>query len=219
MNGIHDMGGMHGMGPIEYEKDEPVFHHDWEARTYALSLALRLGGEFNLDAARNAIEQLPPADYLRMSYYEKWFIRLVNYAILKGAVTASEMETGKPAPGSARATPGLFADMVTATIAAGASARRNVIIEPAFAVGQHVRARNMNPAGHTRLPRYARGKSGTIIRDHGVFVFPDTRAHFQGDKPQHVYSIRFNARELWGCDRNPRDAVYLDLWEDYLEPA
>ena len=219
MNGIHDMGGMHGMGPIEYEKDEPVFHHDWEARTYALSLALRLGGEFNLDAARNAIEQLPPVDYLRMSYYEKWFVRLMNYAILKGAVTASEMETGKPAPGSARAVPGLVADMVPGMIAAGASARRNVIIEPAFAAGQHVRARNMNLAGHTRLPRYARGKSGTIIRDHGVFVFPDTRAHFQGDKPQHVYSVRFDARELWGGDRNPRDAVYLDLWEDYLEPA
>ena len=219
MNGIHDMGGMHGMGPIEYEKDEPVFHHDWEARTYALSLALRLGGEFNLDAARNAIEQLPPVDYLRMSYYEKWFVRLMNYAILKGAVTASEMETGKPAPGSARAVPGLVADMVPGMIAAGASARRNVIIEPAFAAGQHVRARNMNLAGHTRLPRYARGKSGTIIRDHGVFVFPDTRAHFQGDKPQHVYSVRFDARELWGRDRNPRDAVYLDLWEDYLEPA
>jgi len=219
MNGIHDMGGMHGMGPIEYEKDEPVFHHDWEARTYALSLALRLGGEFNLDAARNAIEQLPPMDYLRMSYYEKWFVRLMNYAILKGAVTASEMETGKPAPGSARAIPGLVADMVPGMIAGGASARRNVIIEPAFAAGQHVRARNMNLAGHTRLPRYARGKSGTIIRDHGVFVFPDTRAHFQGDKPQHVYSVRFDARELWGRDRNPRDAVYLDLWEDYLEPA
>jgi len=219
MNGIHDMGGMHGMGPIEYEKDEPVFYHDWEARTYALSLALRLGGQFNLDAARNAIEQLPPADYLRMSYYEKWFIRLMNYAILNGAVTAAEMETGKPAPGSARAIPGLVADMVHGIIAGGASARRNVRIKPAFVAGQHVRARNMNPAGHTRLPRYARGKSGTIIRDHGVFVFPDTRAHFQGDKPQHVYSVRFDARELWGDDRNPRDAVYLDLWEDYLEPA
>ena len=219
MNGIHDLGGMHGMGPIEYEKDEPVFHHDWEARTYALSLALRLGGQFNLDAARNAIEQLPPADYLRMSYYEKWFIRLMNYAILNGAVTAAEMETGKPAPGSARAIPGLVADMVQGMIAGGASAGRNVRIKPAFAAGQQVRARNMNPAGHTRLPRYARGKSGAIVRDHGVFVFPDTRAHFQGDKPQHVYSVRFDARELWGGDRNPRDAVYLDLWEDYLEPA
>ena len=219
MNGIHDMGGMHGMGQIEYGKDESVFLHRWEARIYALSLALRLGGEFNLDAARHAIEQLRPADYLRMSYYEKWFVRLMNYAILMGAVTPAEMETGKPGPGSAKTAPGLTADMVPTMIANGASARRNVSVKPAFAAGQHVRARNMHPSGHTRLPRYARGKFGTIVRDHGVFVFPDTRAHFQGDKPQHVYSVRFEGRELWGTNANPRDAVYIDLWEDYLEPA
>ena len=219
MNGIHDMGGMHGMGPIEFEHDEPVFHHRWEARTYALSLALRLGAEFNLDAARRAIEQLPPADYLRMSYYEKWFVRLMNYAIVMGAVTSTESEKGKPGPSSAKAAPGLTADMVPRMIASGASARRNVSVKPAFAAGQRVRARNIHPSGHTRLPGYARGKSGTIVRDHGVFVFPDTRAHFQGDKPQHVYSVRFEARELWGTNASPRDAVYIDLWEDYLEPV
>src|SRR5204863_9847698 len=115
--------------------------------------------------------------------------------------------------------PGLVTDMVPGLIAAGAAARRDGRIKPALAAGQHVRAGNMRPAGHTRLPRYAGGKAGAIVRDHGVFVFPDTRAHFQGDKPPHVYSVRFDARELWGDDRNPRDAVYLDLWEDYLEPA
>src|SRR5262245_16275954 len=114
MNGIHDMGGMHGMGPIRYEKDEPVFHHRGESRTYALSLALRLGGEFNLDAGRKAIEQLPQADYLRMSYYEKWFVRLLNHAMQNGVVTAAEIETGKPVPGAAKTTPALTADMVPA---------------------------------------------------------------------------------------------------------
>jgi nitrile hydratase len=113
----------------------------------------------------------------------------------------------------------LTADLVPATLAKGSSARRDVSISPAFAAGQRVRARNVNPPGHTRLPRYARGKLGTIVRDHGVFVFPDTRAHFQGDRPQHVYSVRFDARELWGSQANPRDGVYVDLWEDYLEPA
>ena len=97
--------------------------------------------------------------------------------------------------------------------------RRDVRVAPQFKVSQRVRARNMNPNGHTRLPRYARGKMGTIVRDHGVFVFPDTNAEFQGDKPQHVYSVRFAARELWGEQASPRDAVYLDLWDDYLEPA
>src|SRR5262245_2965046 len=207
MNGIHDMGGMHGIGPIEYERDEPVFHHVWEARTHALTLALRLGGEFNLDAARHALEQLPPAEYLRMTYYEKWLMRLMNYAILGGAVTAAEMKIGNPDGGYAKTNPGLTADQVPAVVASGGSARRNVNIEPAFGAGQRVRARNINPAGHTRLPRYARGKSGTIARDHGVFVFPDTRAHLKGDKPQHVYSVRFDARELWGNGVNPLDPV------------
>jgi hypothetical protein len=101
----------------------------------------------------------------------------------------------------------------------GASARRNVPATPHFVTGQRVRARNMNPIGHTRLPRYARGKEGTIDRDHGVFIFPDTNAHFLGEKPQHVYSVRFAARELWGEQASPRDSVYIDMWDDYLEPA
>src|SRR5207244_12595560 len=109
--------------------------------------------------------------------------------------------------------------IVHATSTRGAPVRRHVRINPDFAAGQRLRARNMNQAGHTRLPPYARRKSGAIVRDHGVFVFPDTRAHFQGDKPQHVYSVRFDARELWGSQANPRDGVYVDLWEDYLEQA
>src|SRR5438477_3575214 len=109
--------------------------------------------------------------------------------------------------------------MVPAMIAKGSSARRDVSISPAFAAGQRVRARNLNPPGHTRLPRYARGKIGTIDRDHGVYVFPDTMAHFRGEKRQHVYSVRFAARELWGEQASPRDSVHLDMWDDYLEPA
>jgi nitrile hydratase beta subunit len=206
MNGIHDMGGMHGMGPIEYEQNEPVFHARWESRVYAITRALRFGDKnSNIDASRHAIEQLPPADYLRMSYYEKWLVRV-------------EVQAGRLAAAPAKSQP-LTPDMVPAMIAKGSSARRDVNIAPAFAAGQGVRARNINPPGHTRLPRYARGRLGTIMRDYGVFVFPDTRAHFQGDKPQHVYSVRFDARELWGSQANPRDGVFVDLWEDYLEPA
>jgi len=202
------MGGMHGMGAIQYEHDEPVFHARWEARVYALTRALRFADKNgNIDASRHAIEQLPPADYLRMSYYEKWLAR-------------AEAQARKLAADSAASkNPVLKADMVSSMIAKGSSARRDVSIKPAFAAGERVRARNINPPGHTRLPRYARGKLGRIARDHGVFVFPDTRAHFQGDKPQHVYSVRFDARELWGSQANPRDGVYVDLWEDYLEQA
>jgi nitrile hydratase subunit beta len=221
MNGIHDMGGMHGMGPIRYEKDEPVFHQRWEARTFALTRALRVqfGDKSNLDASRHALEQLAPGDYLRMTYYEKWFVRLFDQVVNQGLVTQGEISSGKSTSGSRQFRPVLTADIVPAMIARGNSARRDVRIDARFAAGQRVRARNMNPTGHTRLPRYARGKLGTIVRDHGVFVFPDTRAHFQGDKSQHVYSVRFDARELWGGNAKPHDAVYVDLWEDYLEPA
>jgi nitrile hydratase len=104
-------------------------------------------------------------------------------------------------------------------LALGVVSGREVPVAPQFKVGQRVRARNINPTGHTRLPRYSRGKLGTIERDHGVFVFPDTNAQFLGEKPQHVYSVRFAARELWGEQAAPRDTVNLDLWDDYLEPA
>jgi nitrile hydratase beta subunit len=219
MNGVHDMGGMHGMGPIEREKNEPVFHHRWEGRVYALNRALGAWGKWNLDASRHSREVIPPADYLRMSYYEKWLTGLVDLAIKTGLLTRAEVESGKPARGSVKVTPALTADKVSPLVGRGASAKRDVPAAPRFQAGQRVRARNMHPLGHTRLPRYARGKQGVIDRDHGVYVFPDANAQFIGEKPQHVYSVRFAARELWGEQASPRDAVYIDMWDDYLEPA
>ena len=219
MNGVHDMGGMQGMGPIHYEKDEPVFHTGWERRTLALNLATAAFRKWNIDAGRYQIELIPPAEYLRMSYYEKWIARLIELLVKSGMVTRDEIESGKPASDSPKATPALAADKVSSMLRTGAVASRNVPVTPRFKAGQRVRARNMHPAGHTRLPRYARGKLGTVDRDHGVYVFPDTNAEFRGEKPQHVYSVRFAARELWGEQASPLDAVYIDLWDDYLEPA
>jgi len=219
MNGVHDMGGMHGMGPIEYEPDEPVFHHRWEARVYALTRAAGAWRKWNLDAGRHGIERIPAADYLRMSYYERWAARLIDMLIRSGLVTREEIASGTPAPGAAKFTPPLTAEMVPAMVARHGNYRRDVPGAPRFQAGERVRARNLNPVGHTRLPRYARGKTGEIARDHGVFVFPDTNAHFQGENPQRVYSVRFAARELWGPEASPRDSVYIDLWDDYLEHA
>lgn len=219
MNSVHDMGGMHGLGPILMEEAEPVFHAPWEGRVFALNLATRAGKKWNIDAGRHEIELLPAADYLRMSYYEKWFARLEKKVVKTGMVTESELATCCPAPDSPKSTPPLPADQVPGVLRTGAIASRDVKIDPRFAVGQQVRARNINPIGHTRLPRYARGKTGVIDRNHGVYVFPDTNAHFRGENPQHVYSVRFTARELWGTDAPPRDSVYLDLWDNYLEPA
>ena len=220
MNGIHDMGGMHGMGPIEYEKDEPVFHAPWESRVIAMVLATFGWHKWNLDAFRHTREVLPPEDYLRLSYYEQWFLGLRDWLARSGLVNAAELETGAPAPGTAKATPPLTADQINpAALSNRIRAGRDLPLAPRFKAGQQVRARNLNPVGHTRLPRYARGKVGTIHRDHGVFVFPDTRAHFRGDNPQHVYSVRFAARELWGAQASEKDSVYLDMWDDYLDPA
>ncbi len=219
MNGVHDMGGMHGMGPVKHEKDEPVFHAPWEGRTFALTLAAGAWGKWNIDAGRHEIELIPPAQYLRMSYYERWYVRLVELLAKRELVSREELETGHAKPGVPKASPRLTAGQVPALLSAGALASRRIAESPRFQPGQRVRARNIHPAGHTRLPRYARGKQGTIDRHRGGFVFPDTNAHFLGEKPQHVYSVRFAARELWGDQASPRDAVYIDMWDDYLEPA
>ena len=219
MNGIHDMGGMHGMGPIERERNEPVFHHSWEGRVFALRRAMGAWRKWNIDVSRHQMEQVPPADYLRMSYFERQFEAFVVLLTKRGFITPAELEIGKPASGSPVAVPALTTDKAAALIAKGVPTSRDVPVAPSFQTGQRVRARNLNPVGHTREPRYVRDKLGTIYRDHGVFVFPDTNAHFLGEKPQHVYSVRFAARELWGRQAAPQDSVYVDLWDDYLEPA
>ena len=217
MNGAHDMGGQQGMGPVEYEKDEPVFHAAWEGRTYALSRAMRAWGKWNLDADRHALEMMPPAEYLRMSYYERWAQRLATQVVAYGFVTPDELQSGKAAPDSVKSSPALSLATSARWLSRGIPSSHDPEVQPQFKVSQRVRARNLEPSGHTRLPRYVRGKIGVIVRDHGVYLFPDSNAHFQGEKRQHVYSVRFAATELWGNVASPRDSVHLDLWDDYLE--
>jgi nitrile hydratase len=213
------MGGMHGMGRIQAERDEPVFHEPWEGRVFALARAIGAWRKWNIDAFRYQRELIVPADYLRMSYYETWLAVVVELMVKRGLVSRAEIETGRPASGSARTSPALTAEQVAPLIAKGSPANRDVQAASRFRVGQKIRTRNINPEGHTRLPRYARAKLGTIDRSHGVFVFPDSNALFQGESPQHLYSVRFTAQELWGAEVAARDAIYLDLWESYLEPA
>jgi nitrile hydratase subunit beta len=219
MNRVHDMGGMQNMGPVQEEKNEPVFHFPWEGRVFAMVGAAGAWRKWNIDTSRWARELIPPAEYLRMSYYEKWYEGLVALLTARGLVTRAEIESGKPAPGSKKVTPPLTPGQILELVAKRACTKRDVSAAPRFQAGQRIRARNINPVGHTRLPQYARGKLGTIDRDYGVFVFPDTNAQFLGENPQHVYSVRFFARELWGEQANPQDTVYLALWDDYLESA
>ena len=213
MNGVHDMGGMHGMGPIEPEPDEPPFHEPWEGRVWALQRQIgRWGRGRNWGSFRFALESIPAADYLRMSYYERWFTALLVDRLLRSdLVTQAELESGEADPNRPRPT----------LLPAPTEVDVDVDMSPRFRPEQRVRARNIHPRGHTRLPRYTRDKHGTVVRDHGVFALQDTDVNGQrlGGPPQHVFTVRFTARELWGDDASERDAVYVDLWEDYLEPG
>lgn len=218
MNGAHDLGGMHGLGPVVIEKDEPVFHARWEARMLALNLACNFHGRWNIDMGRYAREQMPPADYLATTYYEHWLFGLEKLLIEQGLVSANELDTGRVEASA----PGLRA-VTVAEVSGYLRNRRHARLDddvpPKFKAGERVVARNIHPTGHTRLPRYARGRRGVIDRDHGVFVFADTHAMSRDKKPQHCYSVRFSARELWGPGACVRDSVYVDLWDDHLEPA
>ena len=219
MNGVHDMGGMHGFGPVEHEDGEPVFHHRWEARTFALRQACGALGKWNIDMARHANERMPPEEYLPATYYERWLSGLERLLLESGLVTQAELASStseRPAPAGLVAFP---PEKVEAAVRAGRNYRVEARVAAGFAAGARVKARNINPIGATRLPRYVRGKRGTVDRDHGVFIFPDANAAGRGPKPQHLYSVRFAARELWGETAAPRDSVCLDLWEDYLEAA
>jgi nitrile hydratase subunit beta len=220
MNGGHDLGGMHGLGPIDPEPEaaEPVFHHEWEKRVFALTLASAALGQWSIDMGRHARERQHPADYLRHSYYENWLAGLEKMLVERGLVSAEELASGRaavPAPEDLRARV-LRAPQVGPTTL-GKSVEVAIDAAPRFTAGDRVRAINRHPTGHTREPRYVRGRTGVIHEHYGAHVFPDLSAEGRREG-RHLYSVRFEARELWG--EPARDgAVYVDLWEDYLEPA
>ena len=224
MNGVHDMGGMHGLGPVEPEPNEPVFHHEWERRAFAITLASSFFGQWNLDMSRFARERMPGPEYLTTTYYEHWLYGLEELLVDKGLVTREEIAARLHGETSPVATPPvpvhvLKADEVREAVRRGGAHRVDVDVPARFKVGDRVIAKNIHPLGHTRLPRYARGKRGVIDRDYGVHVFPDTNAAGEGKKPQHVYSVRFTAQEIWGPEASSRDVIFIDLWDDYLDPA
>ncbi len=216
MNGAQDLGGMHGFGPVEPEPDEPVFHAAWERQSFALTLAMGFTGQWNIDASRHARESLPPAEYLSSSYYRIWARGLETLLLERGLVSEEELAGGKSLNNAGKIARILMAPDVQKVLAHGGPAERETNSKPVFAEGAHVRAINMNPAGHTRLPRYVRGKRGIVERIHGHHVFPDANARGDGECPRWLYSVRFEAGELWGPDGRSSDAVFVDLWESYL---
>ena len=230
MNGAHDLGGMHGFGPVEPEPNEPVFHAEWERRAFANTMATGFLGTWNIDMSRHARELMPPAEYLATSYYEHWLWGLEHLLVEQGLLTPEEIEArvGELARGTVTRTPAanppdtvrvLRPGEVERLLSTGNPFRVDADIPPRFKAGDTVITRNIHPLGHTRLPRYARSRRGIIDRDHGVFVFPDTNAARRDKKPQHCYSVRFEARELWGPEAPETEFIHIDLWDDYLDPA
>jgi nitrile hydratase len=218
VDGIHDLGGMENLGPLPREANEPVFHADWERTVFGHAIALVGAGYFKLDEVRRATEWIPPADYLRMSYYEGWLRSLVALLLEKRFATPGEMARGHSSGDGAPPAPPLPKEMALYAIYNRIPSNVDVPVAPRFRAGDEILTKNAHSLRHTRLPRYARGRRGRIEQDHGIFLLPDTNAHGGPDCPQHVYGVRFSARELWGEDAPARDAVYLDLWEHYLEP-
>lgn len=201
------MGGMQDFGPVVREHNEPVFHHPWEGRVMALSRACQRAGLYTLDEMRHAVERIRPERYLGASYYARWTMAITGLLIEKGVLSAKDL--GDPVPVA------LLPMNPPPQLALPAQTRPR---RARFSPGDRVVVRNFHPNGHTRVPRYARGKPGVIVFDEGVHHFPDSRVQGVGDRPQHVYAVRFDARELWGESATPRGFVHLDLWEDYLKP-
>lgn len=218
MNSAHDMGGVHGFGPVVEEKDEPVFHGDWERRLLGLYLAGTASGAWNIDWARYTREARPPQEYLGWSYYQIWLAGLERLLLETGLISLQELKTAKAIDPPKPVKRVLQAQEAEAVMLRGFPAERTVGFHPRFEIGTKIRTRNFNPAGHTRLPRYARGRIGTVHALHGAHVFPDANAHGHGEVPHFLYTVHFSGRELWGPDTTADD-VYLNCWEPYLEPV
>jgi len=223
VNGVHDMGGQQGFGPVLIEEAEPLFHADWESRAMAMTVAMGASGQWNIDLSRSARESLPPDIYLSSSYYEIWVRALEKLMLERHMVTAAELETGQMITPPVNVSKVLTRDSVDAALKAGSPTERPIDQPALFKVGQKVRALNMHPQGHTRLPRYVRGHVGTIVSLHGGHVMPDQHT-LRALPPFHVrvewlYTVVFEGPTLWGSDSDPTLEVTVDAWQSYLEAA
>jgi nitrile hydratase beta subunit len=219
MNGIHDLGGMDGFGPVEPERDEPVFHATWEGRVMAINRAMGAAGAWNIDMARAAREALPPGVLVTSSYYQKWQGAMEKQVVAAGLVGADELAAGHAStPARPLPRPPLRAEAVDRVMTRGSFARP-ATSEPLFHAGDRVRTKNINPETHTRLPRYARNHLGTIERVQGFHVFPDRSALGDDSAAAWLYTVVFEARELWGEDADPTLKISIEAFEPYLEKA
>jgi nitrile hydratase beta subunit len=218
MNGVHDLGGMDNFGPIVREENEPVFHEDWERRIFALTIAIFPAGYCQADEIRRTTENIAPPVYLQAKYYQKWLLAMESIALEKDILTKEEIETGRSIRGEGGSKlPAVPKEMIEYAFANPLPANVDIEITPKFKSGDQIVAKNIHPLHHTRLPRFIRGRQGIVEKDHGVFLLADTNAYGGPDKPQHVYTVKFTARELWGGDAPAKDTVCIDLHDDYMD--
>ncbi len=216
MNSIHDMGGMHGFGPVVPEANEPVFHEKWEGRVMAMQRSLGVAGLWTIDMSRAAQEALPPQKYLAASYYERWLMGLEKRVLQFDLVSSDEIEAGhslRTGPKLKRTFKPADADKMNR-----GSFTRPSSAPAKFAPGDRVRTTNINPVTHTRLPRYARDKTAVVEAVRGCHVFPDKVAIGEGEDPQWLYTVVFSGRELWGEASDPSISVSIEAFEPYLRP-
>ena len=222
MNGAHDMGGVQGFGKVQPEANEPLFHADWERRALGVTLAMGATGQWNIDISRFARERLPAATYLSSSYYRIWILALEQLMLERGLVSADEIAAGHASHPPKPVARVLQAHAVDAALARGSSTVRHVDTQPKFALGQRVCALDLQPSGHTRLPRYVRGHKGTVALVHGAHIFADRHAVHRtddtfNDTPEWLYTVAFDGTELWGPAAEPGLCISVDAWEPYLE--
>lgn len=218
MNGVHDMGGMHGFGKVEPDADDLLFHAEWESRVLAMQRAIRAARAWNIDMSRDAIERLPPRRYLAASYYERWLMAMETLVVEKGLIDSDELAAGRALHPGKRAARAMTKDNLGASFTRGSFSR-----PPAHAArfkpGDRVRTRNINPPTHTRLPRYARDREGQVEAVRGCHVYPDSVTTGRGEDPQWLYTVVFDGRELWGDEADPSLTVSIEAFEPYLERA
>jgi nitrile hydratase subunit beta len=215
---VHDMGGMDGFGKVEPEADEPPFHHQWEGRVLAMARAMGYAGAWNIDMSRAAQEMLRPDVYLTVSYYKRWALGMERNLLKQHLADPDEIAAGRARTPAKPLKRKLTPDKVEGSLTRGSYGREPPA--PArFKPGARVRAKNIHPATHTRLPRYVRGRVGTVELVHGCHVFPDAAAIGQGENPQWLYTVVFDGRELWGAEADPTIKVSVDAFEPYLETA
>lgn len=222
MDGIHDLGGRNDFGPLEIEQDEPFFHHHWEKKVFSMAMAAPFVAEFGDDQFRRQIEHLSPQQYLESSYYELWFEGMVNQLKELNVVSDAELKQATsihPLPTEFDINNQAQADGLMAIVEQGLSqAMPGARGAHRFGTDDKVVTLARIPATHTRLPQYARGKIGRVIAEHGMFIFADTNSVNVGLTPQMLYTVEFQASELWGDEAQPGDTLCLDLWDAYLEP-